>query len=100
VGAKTCDPSVGVLFGTDPTSVGAQPREFRGWHDSTGSHRQDAALVDYNGGIVHLSSSDGTLLEIPEGKLSPEDQNYVRSQYRRKKRKRTVTTYIYPFPAM
>jgi len=50
------------------------------WHDSTGFHRQEAALVDYKAGIVHLSSSDGTLLEIPESKLSGDDQAYVRSQ--------------------
>ena len=35
--------------------------------------------MDYKTGIVHLSSSDGTLLEIPESKLSNEDLTYVRS---------------------
>lgn len=37
--------------------------------------------MDYDGEIVHLSLSDDTLLEIPEGKLSPEDLTYVRSLY-------------------
>lgn len=36
--------------------------------------------MDYKAGIVHLSSSDGTLLEIPESKLSGNDLNYIRSQ--------------------
>jgi hypothetical protein len=36
--------------------------------------------VDHKDGVVHLSSSDGARLEIPEAKLSPEDINYLRSQ--------------------
>ena len=43
--------------------------------------------MDYSAEIVHLSSSDGTLLEIPEGKLCQEDINYVRSQYAYKRGK-------------
>lgn len=35
--------------------------------------------MDYKTGIVHLFSSDGTLLEIPESKLSSEDLTYIRS---------------------
>ena len=50
------------------------------WHDSTGFHRHEAALVDYSAGIVHLSSPDGTLLEIPEGKLCQVDIDHVRSR--------------------
>ena len=44
--------------------------------------------MDYKAGIVHLSSSDGMLLEIPEGKLSGNDLNYIRSQdvYRKAQR--------------
>lgn len=68
------------------------------WYDSTGFHQQNAALVDYKTGIVHLSSSDGTLLEIPEGKLSPDDISYVRSQDIYKKRKREVVFYLFRFP--
>ena len=90
--------SAGVGFGADHTSVGPQPREFRVWHDSTGLHRQDAALVDYKAGIVHLSSSDGTILEIPKGKLSPEDLTYVQSQDVYKQGKRKVTPYLFRFP--
>jgi len=66
-----------------------QQRDFRTWQDSTGFHRQEAALVDYEAGIVFLSLSDGMLLEVPESKLSGVDRNYVRSQdvYRRAQRK-------------
>ncbi|KAF9648297.1 kinase-like protein [Thelephora ganbajun] len=60
-----------------------QERGFRTWHDSTSSHWQEGALVDYKAGIVHLSSSDGTLLEIPESKLSSEDLSYVRNVYKK-----------------
>jgi hypothetical protein len=62
-------------IGTNPVIKELQQRSFRTWHDSTGSHRQDAALVDYKAGIVHLSSSAGILLEIPESELSGDDQN-------------------------
>ncbi|KAF9648264.1 kinase-like protein [Thelephora ganbajun] len=57
-----------------------QERSFRTWHDSTGSHREEAALMDYKAGIVYLSSSNGALLEISEGKLSPSDVSYIQSQ--------------------
>ena len=49
--------------------------------------------MDYRAGIVRLSSSDGTLLEIPEGKLSPEDSNYVRSLDVYKKGELKVISY-------
>ena len=50
--------------------------------------------MDYKAGIVHLSSSDGTLLEISEGKLSPEDLTYIRSLDVYKKGKRKVISYL------
>ena len=54
-------------------------------------------MVDYKAGVVHLSSSDGTLLEIPESKLSEDDRNYIRSQDVYKKALREVTSYwLYP----
>jgi len=78
-GTKEYVPFAGASIGTNPAPVGAQSRVFRAWHDSTGFHRQEAAFVDYNTGVVHLSSSDGTPLEIQEDKLSTEDLNYIRS---------------------
>lgn len=55
-------------------------RELRIWRDSTGLHRQEAALLSYKEGIVHLSSSDGSLVVIPEDQLSQDDLNYLESQ--------------------
>ena len=41
-------------------------------------------------GVVHLSSSDGMLLEIPESSLSEDDLGYVQSQaYRKGQQKAT-----------
>ena len=54
--------------------------------------------MDYDGEIVHLSSSDGTLLEIFEGELSLDDLNYVRSLYVHRKGKRKVTSYHFCLP--
>ena len=54
--------------------------------------------MDYKTGVVHLSSSDGTLLEIPESKLSPEDLTYVRAQDIYKKGKHKVTSYLFRLP--
>ena len=48
--------------------------------------------MDYSGGVVHLSSSDGAVLEIPESKLSPDDLDYVRSLYVHKKGRGKVTS--------
>lgn len=67
-----------------------QSRDFRTWHDSTDTHRQEAAFVDYKGGIIHLSSSDGTLLQIDEHKLSQDDLLYLQSQQVYQKAQRKV----------
>ena len=56
------------------------------------------AFVDHKAGIIHLSSPDGTLLGIPEGKLSPEDLSYVRSQGVYKGEKRNWASYLFRFP--
>lgn len=66
-------PLPSIAIETNPTVKELRQRGFRTWQDSTGFHRQEAALVDYEAGIVHLSSSDGVLLEIPENKLSGVD---------------------------
>ena len=51
--------------------------------------------MDYQAGVIHLSSSDGTLLEIRESKLSADDLNYIRSQDFYKQVQGKVTSYIY-----
>jgi len=54
--------------------------------------------VDYNAGVIRLSLPDYTSLEIQEGKLSPEDLNYVRSLdvYKRAQRRVIVCTHYPP----
>lgn len=54
--------------------------------------------MDYKAGIVHLSSSGGAVLEIPEGKLSLDDLNYLRPLDVYKKEKRKVTSHLFCFP--
>lgn len=56
--------------------------------------------MDYKAGIVRLSSLDGTLLEIPEGKLSPEDSSYVQSLDVYKKERHKVATCIHYSPLL
>ena len=50
--------------------------------------------MGYNDGIVHLSATDGILLEIPEAKLSPNDLTYIQSQDVYKKAQK-VTSYLF-----
>ena len=65
---------------SDSFVEGLRQNGFRTWHDSTGVYRQEAALVGYKDGIIHLYSSDGARLEIPEVKLAQEDITYLRAQ--------------------
>ena len=48
--------------------------------------------MDRKAGVAYLSSSDGTLLEISESKLSEDDLNYIRSIGHK------VTSYLFHFP--
>ena len=54
--------------------------------------------MDHRAGVVHLSSSNGVLLEVRESKLSVDDINYLRSQDVYKKELRKVTSYLFRFP--
>jgi len=49
--------------------------------------------VGCKAGIVHLSSSDGVLLEIPESKLSGDGLGYIQLQVYRKGQQK-VTCYF------
>ena len=53
--------------------------------------------MDYQAGVIHLSSFDGTLLEIRESKLSPDDLNYIRSKDVYKRAQVKVTSYYICF---
>lgn len=53
--------------------------------------------MDHNAGVVHLSSSNGTSIEIHEDKLSTEDLNYVRSlDMQKRAQRRVITSTCYP----
>ena len=70
------------------------------WYDSTGFYQQEAAIVDYTTGIVHLCSPDGILLDVAESELSSEDLRYVRSLgvWRKAQRRVIIRTYRFlPF---
>ena len=81
------------LLDADDAIEGQQSRDFRTWHDSTNTHREEAAFVNYKDGIVHLSSSDGTLLQIDERKLAQDDLLYLQSQPVYQKAQRKVTLF-------
>ena len=61
------------------TSFKEKRKAFRMWHDSTGFYQQEAAIVGYKAGVVHLCSADGILFDVAESELSSEDLRYVRS---------------------
>ena len=77
------------LLDTDDAVEGQRSKDFRTWHDSTLTHREEAAFVDYKDGIVHLSSPEGTLLQVDEHELGQDDLLYLRSQqmYQKAQRK-------------
>ena len=82
-----------ITINTNPATKEHKQKESRIWSDSAGLHLQEATLVGYRDGTVHLSSSDGTALEIPEIKLSSDDLAYIQTQDVYKKAKRKVTSY-------
>ena len=82
-----------IAINTNPAVKEHKQKESRIWSDSAGLHLQEATLVGYKDGTVHLSSSDGTALEIPEVKLSSDDLAYIQTQDVYKKAKHKVTLY-------
>jgi len=52
---------------------------FRLWTDSSGKFHVVARFRSYANGIVKIERQDnGTILEIPVGRLSAEDQRYIK----------------------
>lgn len=52
----------------------------REWTDSTGRYRVEAALVDVQGESVRLKKQDGAIVAVPIGRLSAQDQRWVKQQ--------------------
>ena len=53
--------------------------QVRVWTDSTGSYTTEAEFVDLENGNVRLKKADGNVITLPMEKLSPPDQQFVRS---------------------
>lgn len=52
--------------------------ETRTWTDSTGKHKIEAEFVEILEGQVKLKKPDGKIASLPLGKLSKDDQIYLR----------------------
>ena len=57
-----------------------QPRDVRTWKDAEGLFEMEASFVVIRNGKVQLCKHDGSLVWIPVGKLSPEDQGWLRKR--------------------
>jgi len=53
--------------------------EFRIWTDNTGQHRVEAALVVVRNGQVYLEKRDGKVINLPLGRLSRADQEFLKA---------------------
>ncbi|MCS7306576.1 MAG: trypsin-like peptidase domain-containing protein [Thermoguttaceae bacterium] len=59
--------------------LGAEVGQFRLWKDDTGHHSVEAALVEYDGNTVLLRKKDGNTVRVPVSRLSPSDQEFLRT---------------------
>ena len=59
--------------------------DYRTWTDTSGQFTVEAAMLKFAGGKVHLKKKDGTVTRITIGKLSKEDQRYVRDKVGKRK---------------
>jgi len=50
----------------------------RTWRDATGRFQVEAELLDAKGEAVRLKKQDGRVVAVPVGKLSPNDQEFIR----------------------
>jgi formylglycine-generating enzyme required for sulfatase activity len=65
-----------------PTATTSPPQATRTWTDSTGKHRMEATLLDFDGKVVRLKRPDGKIVTVPLEKLSETDRKHVRPQTR------------------
>lgn len=86
---------VGTGFGVEPPGdepqkgPDAQEPEFRTWTDITNKYKVEGQFTDFKAGKVHLKRTDGNVITVPIGKLSKQDQEWVKSHGRTTGRKRT-----------
>jgi len=68
--------------GANPFAPTAKANPLAGmhtWTDSTGQYKTEAEFVEFKDGRVHLKKADGSPVAIPLDRLSPADQQLVRS---------------------
>ncbi|MCE9547402.1 MAG: hypothetical protein K8T25_18175 [Planctomycetia bacterium] len=56
------------------------PASARTWTNASGSSHTEADFVETKDGLVKLKKLDGTVIAVPLGKLSRQDQEFVKSQ--------------------
>ena len=59
--------------------------DYRTWTDISGKFTVEASMLKFKGGKVHLKKKDGTVTRVTVGKLSKDDQRYVRDELARRK---------------
>jgi outer membrane protein assembly factor BamB len=61
------------------------PTDYRTWTDISGKFTLEAAMIKFADGKVHLQKKDGDVARISIGKLSKEDQRFVRGELANRK---------------
>ncbi len=73
------------LCGQPPQALATDatvPGDERTWTDAAGKFTIDARLVEFKQDWVQLRKSDGSIINVPLGKLSAADRDYVNSVYK------------------
>ncbi len=68
----------------EPKTAARTEYETRTWKDESGKFSIEASFYSVTGENVKLLTSDGNRIEVPIGKLSEEDKEYIRAIFRTK----------------
>ena len=69
-----------VCIGWAAGAIADEPADFRTWTDASGKFKLEAAFEKFADGAVHLKrQDDGKVISLPVGRLSKEDQAFVRT---------------------
>ena len=71
--------------GTQGSASAFGEEEYRMWTDSSGKYTTEAVMAKFADGKVHLKKKDGSISVVSIGKLSKEDQRYVRDELARRR---------------
>jgi len=61
-----------------PAKIATPGSSSRTWTDTTGSFSVIAEFVKVEDDLVHLKKSDGSIVKVPEGRLSNDDLHWIR----------------------